>query len=170
MRADDRLFIQGDELTDADYANLTLLEGEQIAYDKMSDSVLSKLALSGELYIATSSLVELDCRHSPLACETAAKVVGAKSADAHLQSIAFRILFETNPKQGLVAITNSIDSGDLKMTSAAARGLASSANLTNDPGTRAAARIVLQAVIGPERANLADIDEAVISALERAVT
>jgi len=168
MQANGRLFISGDELTDADYANLTMLGDEQIAYEKMSDSVLSKLALSGDLYIATSSLVELDCRHSPLAGEISAKLVGGRSADVHLQSIAFRVLFETNPKQAVVIVTNLIDSGDLKTVSAAAGGLAAAANLTIDPVARAAAGRILRALIGPGRADLAEIDEAVISALENA--
>jgi hypothetical protein len=146
MSVDDRLFVEGDHLTDEDYANLTLLNDDQIAYEKMSDPILSRLALSGELYIATSSLAELDCRHSPVATETAAKVLGSNSADGHLRAIAFRILFESDPKQALIAIRRSIDLKDPVLLSEVAVALTSYPGLVDDDNARYLAGIIVGAI------------------------
>ena len=41
MQADEKFYVTGEGLNDEDYVNLTMLNYDEIAYDKLSDGVLS---------------------------------------------------------------------------------------------------------------------------------
>jgi hypothetical protein len=80
---------------------LLMLTDDQIDYQSLPEDTLEQLALSDELFIATSALTELSIRNSPCAASVARQILSQAHGDHHLQARAVEVLFEVNSKQAL---------------------------------------------------------------------
>ncbi|MEI6044888.1 MAG: hypothetical protein WCS37_11090 [Chloroflexota bacterium] len=84
-----------------EWQNLTVLDHDQIDYKSLPEKALESLALSNELYIATSALVELSIRESKLAPLVASQILSNSLGDSYLQASALSVLFKMERKQAL---------------------------------------------------------------------
>jgi len=80
---------------------LLMLTDDQIDYPSLPEDTLKQLALSDELFVATSALTELSIRNSPCAASTAWEILSQAHGDHHLQAGAIEVLFEVNRKQAM---------------------------------------------------------------------
>jgi len=87
---------------------LLILTDDQIDYPSLSENMLEQLALSEELFIATSALTELSIRNSPCAASVAREILCQDRGDYHLQARALEVLFEVNPKQAMYLILQQV--------------------------------------------------------------
>jgi hypothetical protein len=165
MQADDRFYVTGDHLSDEDYVNLTLLNYDEIAYERLSDPVLSRLALSSELYIATASLEELDRRKSPDATRVGVEVLRSRKADGHLKALAFNVVSERDPLAAIDAVKTSIEKDDPVLVSKVAQILVDHPQMVGEPAAQALAKSVLQSCYRLNTTQPDAIEEYLVSAV-----
>ena len=84
-----------------EWANLSLMNDEDIDYSLLPEDVLKKLALGNEFYIATSALMELWVRESSATAPLAWEILSNSHGDRYLQATALRVLFRTNKEKAL---------------------------------------------------------------------
>ena len=167
MQADEKFYVTGEGLNDEDYVNLTMLNYDEIAYDKLSDGVLSRLARSSELYIATASLEELARRQSPQAAQVGAEILRSRVADGHLKALAFDVVFTRDPAAAVELTQPLIQEDDPILASKAAQVLTDHPALSSDPAVRALASSLLESF---QRLNESDprlIEESLVAAIAR---
>jgi len=80
---------------------LLMLTDDQIEYHGLPEDILKELALSEELFIATSALTELSIRKSPGAAAVAWEILSKAHGDHHLQATAIGVLFKMNRRQAM---------------------------------------------------------------------
>lgn len=163
MPANEKFFITGDHLTDPEYASLTMLNFDQIAYEKLSDAVLLRLALDTELYIATCSLEELDRRNSPCLVQAATEVLRSKFADAYLKALAFDVLFERDELVAIESVKPLIQDGDPALVSKVARVLMDRGPLADQPTSRELSLSVLSSLQRLKNTQSGVIDDLLVS-------
>ncbi len=165
MQADDKFYVTGDYLSDEDYVNLTLLNYDEIAYEKLSAPVLSRLALSTELYIATASLEELDRRQSPVTASVGVEVLRSRRADGHLKALAFDVVFERDPLAAVDAVGASIENDDPVLVSKVAQILMDHPEMAGVSSAQALAKSVLESCHRLNTAQPDVIEEFLVSAV-----
>jgi hypothetical protein len=90
------------ESVNYDWNNLTIMNDEDIDYSTLPEEGLAKLALSGELYIATSAVVELSIRESEAIVPVTWEILSKSLGDGYLQAAALEALFEADLKKAAV--------------------------------------------------------------------
>ncbi|MGL5828449.1 MAG: hypothetical protein ACRC0L_02625 [Angustibacter sp.] len=96
----------------ANYHEIILMCDEQIDYGELSETVLRELALSDELFIANSSLVELRLRKSCVAIDVASIILEELRGDCYLQAAALHVLFAMSKIQMHNYLRDNIESID----------------------------------------------------------
>jgi hypothetical protein len=86
----------GDEELSID--QLRLLSDHQIEYQRLSDDVLTQLAVGDDQFVATSALFELSRRRSAAATVAAGRILDRGSADHYLQASAIGVLLKFAPE------------------------------------------------------------------------
>ncbi|GEM_PF-3220036 len=81
--------------------DLLILTYDQIDYSSLPVDALEQLALSDELFTATSALTELSIRNSPSAASVAWEILSKALGDHFLQARALEVLFKMNRKKTL---------------------------------------------------------------------
>jgi hypothetical protein len=89
--------------------DLILMNDDQIDYNGLPEKVLQTLALSDELFIATSALVELRLRKSPLATSIALEILSQSHGDRYLQASALSTLFAAAQDQAINFILQHVE-------------------------------------------------------------
>lgn len=88
--------------------DLTIMNDEDIDYEALAEDVLVKLAFSGELYMATSSVLELSSRESKAVVPVTWKILSHSLGDQYLQSAALEALFEMDREKALTYIMDNM--------------------------------------------------------------
>ena len=84
-----------------EWANVSLMNDEDIDYSLIPEAVLQELALGNEFYIATSALVELWMRESSTSASIAWEILSTSHGDRYLQSTALGVLSNTDKEKTL---------------------------------------------------------------------
>ncbi len=87
-----------------DINEILLLNHDQIDYASLLDETLKSLALSEDMFIATSALTELARRKSSLAASVAYNILDKSLGDSFLQSEALETLFDVDHERALAYI------------------------------------------------------------------
>lgn len=95
-----------------EWANLTLMNDEDIDYRALPEDVLKTLPLGSELYIATSALVELWMRESSVAAPIAWEILSTSHGDRYLQATALTILFDIDREKAVNYMTERVQDCD----------------------------------------------------------
>jgi len=83
---------------------ILLLNHDQIDYASLLDETLKSLALSEDMFIATSALAELARRKSSLAASVAYNILDESLGDSFLRSEALETLFDVDRERALAYI------------------------------------------------------------------
>jgi hypothetical protein len=75
---------------------LTALEPSDVDFTSLPEHVVEQLALGTEPNFATLAIVELRRRDSPLAADTAIRLLSSVEADRYLKSAALSVLFDAD--------------------------------------------------------------------------
>ncbi|MDF5729885.1 MAG: hypothetical protein PUP92_18215 [Rhizonema sp. PD38] len=81
--------------------NIDFMTDDDVDYSNLSEDVLKQLALGDELFIATSSLVELRLRKSASSAIIAWKILSKTLGDKYLQVTALSVLFDMKQGQAI---------------------------------------------------------------------
>lgn len=95
-------------IEDYRFTDLTIMNDEDIDYDALPEEVLVDLALSGELYMATSAIFELSSRESQFVVPVTWKILSKSLGDQYLQSAALEALFDMEREKGMAYIYENI--------------------------------------------------------------
>jgi hypothetical protein len=87
-----------------DINEILLLNHDQIDYASLLDETLKNLALSEDMFIATSALAELARRKSSLAASVAYNILDESLGDSFLKSEALETLFDVDRERALAYI------------------------------------------------------------------
>ena len=87
---------------------LMMVTNEDIEYNILSLDTLQQLALSDELFIATSALGELSRRNSSIAASTAWEILSNSRGDCYLQAAALETIFEYDQEKALTYIRQQV--------------------------------------------------------------
>lgn len=87
---------------------LMMLTNEDIDYNILSLDALKQLALSDELFIATSALGELSRKNSSIAASTAWEILSNSRGDCYLQAAALETIFEYDQEKELTYISEQV--------------------------------------------------------------
>jgi hypothetical protein len=104
--------MQYEDMAEEELANLELLLDSEIDYSELSDTILRKLALRNELFIATTALSTLHERKSSLAAPTAIEILEKLHGDGHLQAVALSTLFDLDRARAVQYMSRAIDTCD----------------------------------------------------------
>ena len=95
-----------------DINEILLLNDDQVNYAALPDETLVALALAEDMFIATSALVELARRKSPLAASVACNILDELRGDSLLRSSALETLFAVDRERALTYIAAHTLSAD----------------------------------------------------------
>jgi hypothetical protein len=105
--------MQYEDMTEEELASLELLLDSEIDYSELSDTILRKLALRNELFIATTALSTLHERKSSLAVPTSVEILEKSHGDGHLQAVALSTLFDLDRMRAVQYMSRATDTCDL---------------------------------------------------------
>lgn len=88
-------------LEDYRWHDLSIMNDEDIDYEALPEEVLADLAFCGELYIATSSVLELSSRESKFVVPVTWKILSNSVGDQYLQSAALEALFDMDREKAV---------------------------------------------------------------------
>lgn len=88
--------MQEKDSQEMDIGWLTALDPSDVDFTQLPDHVVQELALGTEPNFATIAIVELRRRNSPLAAETASRLLSSEEADRYLKSAALSVFFDVD--------------------------------------------------------------------------